>query len=87
MINASKYAYGGEAGRLSIQLEPQRNRFRLIVADQGAGKSAADAATMRQGFGSRMLAAMVSNIAGTFEESDNRPGLRVIVTAPIQADS
>ena len=82
VINASKYAYGGEAGKLLIQLEAVRNRFRLIVADEGGGKPTAEGA--RQGFGSRMLAAMVGNIGGALEETDNRPGLRVIVTAPVE---
>ena len=81
VINATKYAYGGEAGPLSIAVEPQRNRFRLIVADNGRGKSGD-----RVGFGSRMLAAMVDQIGGELEEADNKPGLRVIVTGPVQAE-
>ena len=37
----------------------------------------------RQGFGTRMLSAMVQRLDGTIEESDNAPGLRFTVTAPI----
>lgn len=81
VINAGKYAYGGGAGPLSIAVEPQRNRFRLIVADHGRGKTGG-----RQGFGSRMLAAMVEQIGGVMEEADNGPGLRTIVTAPVQSE-
>ena len=84
VINASKYAYGGEPGKLAIQLEPHRNRLRLIVADEGAGK--AQIVGGRQGFGSRMLTAMVTSLGGELEETDNRPGLRIIVTAPMQGD-
>ena len=80
VINANKYAYGGAPGPLTLTLEPFRNRLRLIVADQGRGKSGG-----RQGFGTRMLDALVQQIAGVLEESDNRPGLRVILTAPIKA--
>ncbi|MBE7217934.1 MAG: GAF domain-containing protein [Caulobacteraceae bacterium] len=79
VINAQKYAYGGEPGPIAISLEQHRNRFRLIVADQGRGRQGA-----RQGFGTRMLTAMVERLGGSLEEADNKPGLRVFVTAPIQ---
>ncbi|WP_216839291.1 histidine kinase dimerization/phosphoacceptor domain -containing protein [Caulobacter sp. S45] len=79
VINANKYAYAGAPGPISITLEQHGSRFRLIVADNGQGKSGT-----RQGFGSRMLAAMVQQLSGTFEEASNAPGLRVAVTAPIK---
>lgn len=79
IINANKYAYAGAPGPISIGLEQVRNRFRLIVADQGAGKTEA-----RTGFGTRMLNAMVDRLDGTLEEQPGRPGLRVVLTAPIQ---
>jgi light-regulated signal transduction histidine kinase (bacteriophytochrome) len=81
VINASKYAYGGELGPITISLDEHRNRFRLIVSDQGSGK-----AKTREGFGTRMLAAMVDQLSGTIEEQDNEPGLRIILTAPIGDD-
>ena len=80
IINANKYAYGGASGPMMITLEQFRQRFRLIVADRGAGKSAA-----RVGFGTRMLGAMVEQLGGTLEETSNDPGLRVIVMAPIES--
>jgi len=79
VINATKYAYDGAAGPIDIVLEQHRDRFRLIVADQGKGKS-----TTSEGFGSRMLSTMVQRLSGTLEHGDNEPGLRVIVTAPIE---
>ena len=78
VINANKYAYGGAPGPVAISLEQYRNRFRLIVADNGPGKSSG-----REGFGTRMLGAMVDSLKGGLEETSNAPGLRVIVTAPI----
>ncbi|KQM13335.1 histidine kinase dimerization/phosphoacceptor domain -containing protein [Novosphingobium sp. Leaf2] len=78
VINAQKYAYGGAPGPISIILEQHRNRFRLIVSDRGGGRSGT-----RRGFGSRMLDAMVKSLSGTMEDSDNLPGLRVILSAPI----
>jgi two-component system, chemotaxis family, sensor kinase Cph1 len=78
VINANKYAYGGAPGPIAISLEQHRNRLRLIVADQGHGK-----AGTRSGFGTRMMSAMVERLGGTLDEANNKPGLRVIFTAPI----
>jgi light-regulated signal transduction histidine kinase (bacteriophytochrome) len=80
IINATKYAYGGEPGPISIALEQHRTRLRLIVADEGQGKTGTNT-----GFGSRMMGAMVQKLDGEIEQDDNRPGLRAILTAPIEA--
>ena len=74
VINAQKYAYGGSAGPIAIGLEQYRNQFRMIVADRGGGKT-----RTREGFGTRMMNAMVQRLDGTIEQGDNHPGLRVIV--------
>jgi len=80
VINAQKYAYGGGAGPLGIKLEQHRGMLRLIVADRGKGKQN----TGSGGFGSRMLQAIVERLGGHLDEEDNLPGLRVVLTAPIQ---
>ncbi len=77
VINATKYAYGGAAGALAIALEQHGGKLRLIVADDGRGKGDGE------GFGSRMMSAMVQRLSGTLEFGDNHPGLRAIMTAPI----
>jgi two-component sensor histidine kinase len=79
VINATKYAYDGAPGPIAIGLEQHRNRLRLIVADEGRGKTGTNT-----GFGSRMMGAMVQRLDGEIEQVDNRPGLRAILTAPIQ---
>lgn len=79
VINANKYAYGGAPGPIAITLDQHRNTFRLIVADHGGGIVRA-----REGFGTRMMTAMVQRLGGTIEQQDNQPGLRVIVAAPIE---
>jgi light-regulated signal transduction histidine kinase (bacteriophytochrome) len=79
VINATKYAYDGEPGPIAIVLEQHRNRLRLIVADEGRGKVGE-----KTGFGSRMMAAMVARLNGDIAQDDNHPGLRIILTAPIQ---
>lgn len=78
VINANKYAYGGKPGPMAISIEEHGDKFRLIVADNGTGK-----VRTRVGFGTRMMEAMVQSLGGTLEQGDNHPGLRVIVTAPI----
>ena len=83
VINATKYAYGGAAGPLAIILEQHGGRLRLIVADDGRGK---DAEAEGKGFGSRMISAMVQRLSGSLDYTDNQPGLRAILTAPIADD-
>jgi two-component sensor histidine kinase len=78
VTNARKYAYGGDAGPITVALKQHRARFRLIVADRGVGR-----AGTRNGFGTRMLRSMVDRLQGTLEEENNRPGLRIIVSAPL----
>jgi light-regulated signal transduction histidine kinase (bacteriophytochrome) len=80
VINAQKYAYEGFPGPLAIRLEQHRETLRLIVSDRGKGKQPAGG----EGFGSKMLRAIVDRLTGTIEEQDNTPGLRTIVTAPIR---
>lgn len=79
VINATKYAYRGNAGPIDIALEQHRNRFRLIVADQGTGITGE-----RRGFGSRMMQAIMARLSGTLDHAENSPGLRAILTAPIE---
>ncbi|MEP9354702.1 histidine kinase dimerization/phosphoacceptor domain -containing protein [Xanthobacter sp. KR7-65] len=78
VLNTAKYAYGGAPGPLHLRLDQHRDRFRLVVADRGRGKSG-----QRQGFGTIMIGAMVQGLGGTIEDEDNAPGLRTTVTAPI----
>ncbi|MFG1243365.1 histidine kinase dimerization/phosphoacceptor domain -containing protein [Xanthobacter sp. V7C-4] len=78
VLNTAKYAYLGAPGPLILALDQNRDRFRLVVADRGAGKTGA-----RQGFGTVILNAMVQSLNGTLEDLDNAPGLRTVVTAPI----
>ncbi len=79
VINATKYAYGSAPGPIAIALEQHRTRLRVIVADEGRGKSGE-----HSGFGSRMMTAMVTSLEGEMTFSDNAPGLRAILTAPIE---
>lgn len=78
VINVNKYAYAGEPGPIEITLTGDQARFRLVVADKGRGRSSA-----RQGFGTRMMTALVSQLSGHLDFEDNAPGVRVVLSAPI----
>jgi chemotaxis family two-component system sensor kinase Cph1 len=82
VINANKYAYGGAPGPIEIVLEPHAGGLKLVVADRGKGKPG-----KREGFGTRMMAAMVTQLQATLEQLDNSPGLRTVLTAPIHTGS
>jgi chemotaxis family two-component system sensor kinase Cph1 len=78
VINVNKYAYSGEPGPIEITLTEDQSRFRLVVADKGRGRS-----STRQGFGTRMMTALVSQLSGQLAFEDNAPGVRVVLSAPI----
>ena len=81
ITNATKYAYGGAPGPLSVGLKQHRNTLRIVISDHGEGKGNVTKGT---GFGSRMLEALIEQLHGQIEYLDNSPGLRVVVTMPIQ---
>jgi chemotaxis family two-component system sensor kinase Cph1 len=80
LINAQKYAYGGAPGSIVIKLTQDRTAFRLTVSDFGVGNVSG-----HKGFGSRMMEAMVAQLGGELMLSDNAPGLRATLAAPIEA--
>jgi light-regulated signal transduction histidine kinase (bacteriophytochrome) len=80
VINANKYAYGGAPGPIHVGLDAHNDLLRIVVADHGTGK-----VREGEGFGSRMMAAMVRQLRGEMAYEDNRPGLRAVLTAPASA--
>lgn len=76
VINANKYAYGGKPGPVAISLAEADGMLRLAVADQGGGRKGDG-----QGFGSRMMKAMVGQLQGELIFEDNEPGVRAILRA------
>lgn len=80
VINANKYAYGGGPGPIEISLSGADGQLRLVVADRGRGRQGE-----AQGFGSRMMSAMVSQLAGELSYEDNGPGVRAVLRAAVAA--
>jgi light-regulated signal transduction histidine kinase (bacteriophytochrome) len=79
VINTNKYAYGGEAGPLRVSLGENGATMRLTVTDSGVGRDGAV-----KGFGSRFVDALVKQLGGELDYSDNAPGSRAVFTAPVQ---
>jgi light-regulated signal transduction histidine kinase (bacteriophytochrome) len=82
VINASKHAYGGEAGPLEIGLQQHGGRARIVVADRGVGGYQPG-----KGFGSAMMLAMIDKLDGRLDHADNHPGLRIYVDLPIEGEA
>ena len=74
VINANKYAYRGAPGPLRITLAEDGSRIRLIVEDQGVGRTMS-----RKGFGTRMMDALVTQLQGALNYEDAQPGTRAIL--------
>lgn len=82
LTNAVKYAYNGEPGAILIDgARKDGAGMHLVVADRGSGTAAAEP---RQGFGSRLVQTLAKQLGGTLEREDNAPGLRVVLSFPIE---
>jgi len=79
LININKHAYGGGAGPIEIRLIEERTNLKLIVADRGGGK-----VSSRTGFGTRVINALVTQLGGELIYEVNHPGVRAVLTAPIE---
>ena len=80
IINVNKHAYAGEAGPIEIQLMGEQGSLRLVVADRGTGRPASGS-----GFGTKMMNALVIQLGGRLVYEDNHPGMRAVLTAPIES--
>ena len=79
MINSNKHAYGGKPGPIEIRMTANLGNLQLSVADKGLGK-----VSTIQGFGSRIVKGLVSQLKGQLTYSDNAPGLRTAIKVPMQ---
>lgn len=82
IINAQKYAYDGSPGPIRVRLQEDDTDLRLIVEDAGKGSHA-----VGEGFGSMMIGSLVGQLAGDLSYQDAKPGLRVVLKAPIGAEA
>ncbi|WP_084113115.1 histidine kinase dimerization/phosphoacceptor domain -containing protein [Belnapia moabensis] len=83
LTNAVKHAYGGAPGPIDITIASGPNgSIRITVADQGSGMKQTE---RPGGFGSRLTRMLMMQVKGQLAIQDNRPGTRVVLTAPLLA--
>ncbi|MEQ8346311.1 MAG: GAF domain-containing protein [Sneathiellaceae bacterium] len=82
VLNAVKYAYEDGVGPIEVELEERRNRLLLSVRDWGRGQTTEQPGG--HGFGSRLLTGLLERLHGEIRRTDARPGIRVIVEAPLR---
>ncbi|AQS88863.1 histidine kinase [Neoasaia chiangmaiensis] len=80
VINISKYAYGGQSGPIDINMKQVQNRLTLSVSDSGVAMADAE----RNGFGTRMMRAIVGSLSGTLNYDPLYPGLRATLMIPVE---
>lgn len=82
IINAQKYAYDGAAGPIRVILTEDTDNLRLIVEDAGKGGHA-----VGDGFGSMMIGSLVGQLGGRIEYRGAKPGLSVLLSAPLGGEA
>ena len=80
VINVAKYAYDGQPGLVRVDFAHADGDLVLTVADRGRGRPPLEAAG--EGFGTRMMRALVAQLGGSLTYADNNPGARAVLTAP-----
>lgn len=82
LTNAVKYAYDGAPGPILIECaRTDGGSVKLVIADRGTGVAADNS---RQSFGSRLIQTLVQQLGGTLEREENSPGLKVLLSFPIE---
>jgi len=83
VINALKHAFPtGEAGEISVSYDARDSRWRLSVADNGAGPGAATAGRPHTGLGTSIVEALAHQLDATVEKASGPQGTTVTITAP-----
>ena len=81
VLNAVKYAYGGDTGPIEVSGEERHGRLVLRVADRGQGSDEA----APTGFGSRLIGGLIQAAGGTLERQSTATGLTVTAVFPLSA--
>ena len=84
-INATKYAYDGATGPVTVTLWREADTLKLTLADAGRGYGGGAPSSVG-GFGSRMVAVLLEALKGTLDLRDNRPGLCATLSIPLAND-
>ena len=82
IINAIKYAFPAErsSARIRVTFEMAQSDWKLTVADNGCGRSSADAAEAKSGLGTALISALAKQLGAQISEVSTDKGLTVDVT-------
>jgi two-component sensor histidine kinase len=88
VINALKHAFPtGEAGEISVSYDARDSRWRLSVADNGAGLGAATARRPHTGLGTSIVEALAHQLDATVQKSSGPEGTTVSIVAGAAGES
>jgi two-component system, chemotaxis family, sensor kinase Cph1 len=82
VLNAVKYAYGGAAGAIEVELQGRNEQLQVTVRDWGTGNPSST--PTGGGFGLKLISGLVARLRGTIERAALSPGLKVTVAVPLQ---
>jgi len=83
--NALRHAYPeGRNGRVRVALRRTGEGFELVVADDGVGL---DPAASKTGFGLTVAQLMAQQLRGRLETTAAQPGLRLVVSVPMDSQT
>ena len=79
VLNAAKYAYGGEPGPVEVDVEGRPGRLHLRVRDYGSTTER----PQWTGFGFRLISSLVERLQGELRRTDGTPGYSVAIDVPL----
>jgi two-component sensor histidine kinase len=82
VLNAVKYAYGGAAGAIEVELQGRNEQLQVTVRDWGTGNPSST--PTGGGFGLKLISGLIARLRGTIERAALSPGLKVTVAIPLQ---
>ena len=85
VLNAAKYAYGGQPGVIEIDVEGSADRLRVIVRDYGGGVT--QETPKGGGFGSKLMVVLVQRLRGELRRAGASPGHRVTLEIPLHREA
>jgi chemotaxis family two-component system sensor kinase Cph1 len=83
VLNAAKYAYGGEPGVIDINVDGGADRLRVMIRDYGGGIT--HDRPQGAGFGSKLMASLVRRLGGELRRANASPGLSVTLDIPLRS--
>jgi PAS domain S-box-containing protein len=84
VVNCLKYAYPDGRGLIEVRLNRHVGGVELIVSDHGVGLPSGFDPDKSAGLGSRLILSLATQLGGSVEIQDARPGTRIRVAVPFE---